>query len=258
MQTIKTYLYQNSINVLFLGDYSIPTEDFIVYSREIKLYQGVPNLVKLTCLNQDQKPVNITNYTITANIFNVGCNQVLLTTEATVNPNIQNIAEITLTSTALNNLELGYYEIALIATDQFGNVTTLYINTDFGVRLPIELLVGPVNGIEPAVDLIFTPNGNSGVISQTVDLTTRDTLSTVFSLQANLVAYSGNVIIQGAMISLPTPTDFGNLLITNYSNYSGPIMSSVTGSFAALTIILDTGNVLLPANTNINSAQLRF
>lgn len=260
MQTIKSYLYPNPIHVLIYGSDEIGTEDRIVYSRGIKLYQGVTNQVKLLFLNQDQKSVDITDYTVQANIFDVNGNQVLVTSEAIQAniANVVNVSQLIFSSNDLDVLKLGQYEIALIATDPNSIVTTLYIDDNYGVRLPVDFSLGPVAGLKPPVNLNFTIDPDNGVSSQIVDLTAPQNVTNTLSIQANLVAYSGNVMIQGAMITTPVNTDFGNLTLTNYSNYSGPIMNTVTGSFSALRMVLDTANVYAPANTNVNSALLRF
>ena len=68
MQTITNYYYDNVISVQWDDDPSIIQRNNIVYAAPIKIYKGVNNLLKVEMKNSDQKPVNLTGYTLTFNI----------------------------------------------------------------------------------------------------------------------------------------------------------------------------------------------
>jgi len=60
MTTITSYLYDNKVIVQILDDDpEIKTRNRIVYSRPIKVYQGVDNVITLQFRNNDQKAANI-------------------------------------------------------------------------------------------------------------------------------------------------------------------------------------------------------
>jgi hypothetical protein len=65
MQTINSYIYDNSVIVQLDTDPDIKTRNRVVYTRTIKVYQGVDNIIKIKTQNQDQKPIDLTGYTLT-------------------------------------------------------------------------------------------------------------------------------------------------------------------------------------------------
>ena len=246
-----------------------------MYSRPVKMYSGLNNPIKILCFNQDQKLVDISNTAIQFNVFYPGAQDLIISKAASVaNSNVSlGLSQVTLGSTDLAGLTHGFYEIGITGTDQFGNVTTLYIDDNYGSRLGLELLPGPVSADVDPIQLTFLSTsqpqyGNiAGIKSQNVNLTNTPRGNTNYTIQANLVQYTGDFITQATVVSEPTwPSDFGNIAVSSYANYTGPIMETVSGTFAWLTVFLDgTGSNgrplnypnFAPVNTEIMCANLR-
>ena len=68
MQAIQTYLYSNKIVVQILDTTIFKVRNRQVYSRPIKIYQGIDNPIQVVIKNQDQKAVNFTGYIMQADI----------------------------------------------------------------------------------------------------------------------------------------------------------------------------------------------
>ena len=68
MITVKAYLYPNTVEVQVFDPTIFTTRNRQVYSRPIKVYQGVDNPIQVIIKNQDQRPVDMTGSTVTASI----------------------------------------------------------------------------------------------------------------------------------------------------------------------------------------------
>ena len=68
MQTINTYLYPNIIIAQFVDPSIFTTRNRVVYTRTIKIYQGIDNPLQVQVKNQDQKAINTTGYLVQVDI----------------------------------------------------------------------------------------------------------------------------------------------------------------------------------------------
>ena len=62
MQLIPRYLVNNIVTIV-ANDKGFTTELRQVYSRQIKIYKGIDNVLQFRLLNADQKPINVATYT---------------------------------------------------------------------------------------------------------------------------------------------------------------------------------------------------
>lgn len=262
MQTTKLYPIPNEIiAVLIDGTEAASTEFIKVYARPIKLYSGSTNPLKVTFLTADQKAVNMSNINVFFNLFEVDGQEILLSKTGNITNANSGVATVTILPTDISNLELGYYEAAFSAVDGTGAVTAVYIDDHYGSRVTVELEAGPVNVIPGPTQLNFLPfpdGYKSANVSQQINLTTRNTGMTTFTLQASLDTYTGNVIFQGTLSGQPGNNDFTSISSTNYSNVSGPIILSSAGTFAYIQVYLDGTTANVNAIAPIYNANLRY
>ena len=87
MITVKAFIYPNTAEVQVFDPAIFTTRNSQVYSRPIKVYQGVDNPVQVVVKNQDQKNVNLTGYTVQASIQDP-TNQVTIETYAVTFANV--------------------------------------------------------------------------------------------------------------------------------------------------------------------------
>jgi hypothetical protein len=218
-------------------------EDKVVYSVPLKLYSGVNNPIKIICLNSDQKYINVSNANIQVGLFVAGTENELIIANATNIDSANGVVQIIFTPSELAPLDFGFYEVAVTATDANLNVWPVYIDDNYGSRLTVQFLKGPVLAYANALPVNWTDISTIGVVSQQIDLTNRPMGSTLATLQTNLgnstIGYTGNILAQGSMVTIPLPPDWGNISSTYYANVSGNIVQSVQGSFAMLRFIAD-------------------
>jgi hypothetical protein len=112
-----------------------------VYSRPIKVYQGVDNPVQVVVRNQDQKSVDLTGSSVTASIQDP-TNQVTVKSYTVTWANIQQgLGTFTFDANTINNLENRFYKLAFSTTNTGTDQTTpVYIDDNYGVPLDLEVL----------------------------------------------------------------------------------------------------------------------
>lgn len=112
-----------------------------VYSRPIKVYQGIDNPVQVLVKNQDQKNVNLTGYTVQASIQDP-TNQVTIETYAVTFANVAvGQGTFTLDKGTINSLENRFYKLTFktIKTSD-STEQPVYIDDNYGVPLDLEIL----------------------------------------------------------------------------------------------------------------------
>lgn len=160
MQQINSYLYDNTINVSYDIDSSVEQRNRVVYTRTINIYKGIDNLVKIKVLNSDQKPVNVTGYTLTFNMMdnyvNANSNVVLSTSVVVSNANL-GLGTVTLSSLDLVQLDRDVYtynvkinngsaNVAAYVDDNYGAAGQIFVsNTAYPVGNPVSLDLGQVD-----------------------------------------------------------------------------------------------------------------
>ena len=141
MITIKTYLYKNIAEVQIMDPSIFTTRNLIVYSRPIKVYQGIDNPIQVVVKNQDQKNVNLTGYTVQASIQDP-TNQVTIETYAVTFANVAvGQGTFTLDRGTINTLENRFYKLTFKTTKTSDSTEQpIYIDDNYGVPLDLEIL----------------------------------------------------------------------------------------------------------------------
>lgn len=154
MQTIKTYLYPNSVEVQVFDPTIFTTRNRVVYSRPIKIYQGIDNPIQIIVRNQDQKSVNLTGYSVQVDIQDP-TNQVTIVSYPVIFSNIEKgLGTIVVDKDTVNSLEQRFYKLStktiLIADAQ---EAPLYIDDNYSVLLDLQVLPGYQANMAPAPDV---------------------------------------------------------------------------------------------------------
>lgn len=141
MITVKAFIYPNTVEVQVFDPTIFTTRNRQVYSRPIKLYQGVDNPIQIIIRNQDQKPVDLTGSTVTASIQDP-TNQVTVKSYAVTFANIMlGQGNFTFDANTVNSLENRFYKLAFSTTVTNTDETSpVYIDDNYGVPLDLEIL----------------------------------------------------------------------------------------------------------------------
>ena len=147
MQTILSYLYTPVIRLQIM-DGTVTNREFRqVFNNTIQLYKGSDNPVQLKFLNQDQKKVDVTNYTFVAKVMEGQEGFSFLTPTVTVTDATNGKGAITFTEEQLATLDASRYTLAIKGTlssveapayadDNFSLGITLQVNPGFLANKP--------------------------------------------------------------------------------------------------------------------------
>lgn len=146
MQTIKTYLYDQKVEVQIMDPTIFTVRNRTVYSRPIKVYQGIDNPVQVVIKNQDQKKVNLAGSSVTASIQDpvnqVTVKSYVVNFSSNLGGNIQlGQGTFTFDANTINSLEQRFYKLAFSTTVTSTDITRpVYIDDNYGVPLDLEVL----------------------------------------------------------------------------------------------------------------------
>jgi hypothetical protein len=141
MITVKAYLYPNTAEVQVFDPAIFTTRNRQVYSRPIKVYQGIDNPVQVVVKNQDQKSVNLTGYIMQAEIQDP-TNGVTVETYAVTFADItKGLANFVIDKATINTLEQRFYKLTFKTIKTSDNTEQpIYIDDNYGVPLDLEVL----------------------------------------------------------------------------------------------------------------------
>jgi len=115
---ISSYLYDNKIQALLLDeDPTLKTRDRIVYSRTLKVYQGVDNPITIAFRNSDQKAANIAGKTFTFALTANEGNTSIWSTPVTISNAAMSIGQVVIDQANVANLSQEYYNYTIRYTD---------------------------------------------------------------------------------------------------------------------------------------------
>lgn len=139
MQLIPRYLVDNK-TVLVSNDTGFITEYRPVYTRQLKVYRGIDNVLDFKLLNADQKPVNLTGYTPKFQAFDEN-RQLVIEHDGTIVNAAKGLFKVTVTDQDTINLLQQYlsYNIHLVDANSdavityssafFENQGTIYLSS---------------------------------------------------------------------------------------------------------------------------------
>ena len=141
MITVKAYVYPNTAEVQVFDPSIFTVRNRIVYSRPIKVYQGVDNPIQVITKNQDQKAVPLTGYVMQAAIQDP-INQVTIETYAVViSDYAKGLGTFVIDKATINTLENRIYKLTFKLIKQSDNTEQpVYIDDNYGAPLDLHIL----------------------------------------------------------------------------------------------------------------------
>jgi hypothetical protein len=143
MQQIQSYLYPNIVEVQFLDPSIFTTRNRIVYSRPIKIYQGIDNPLQIVVKNQDQKAINVTGYAVQVDIQDPLSQTSVESLAVTMTNAARGLGTVTVPRDIVNALEQRFYKIVVKIIHLSDNIERpLYTDSNYGAALDLEVLPG--------------------------------------------------------------------------------------------------------------------
>lgn len=148
---IQAYLYSNIVEVQIWDPAIFSPRNRVVYSHPIVVYQGIDNPLQIVVKNQDQKPVDLTGYTVQLGIED----PVNRTTAYSLAVSFVDITKgrgtVIIDTATVNSLEQRKYKLTLkkiLTADS--SESPLYVDDNFGVPLDLDVLPAYYSTTEPA------------------------------------------------------------------------------------------------------------
>jgi hypothetical protein len=148
MITVKAYLYPNLAEVQVFDPAIFTTRNRQVYSRPIKVYQGVDNPIQVIIRNQDQKKVDLSAIQDPVNQLTIVKYDVNFTDYTSGN------GTFTIEKAVVSDLEQRLYKLTFsIENVDTGDKKPLYIDDNYGVPLDLMVLPAYWSDQAPALDI---------------------------------------------------------------------------------------------------------
>jgi hypothetical protein len=114
-----------------------------VYSRTIKIYQGIDNPLQLVVKNQDQKAVDTTGYIVQVDIQDPTAQGSMQSIAVTMTTPTKGQGTVTIPRDIVNALDQRIYKLTVKLIKQSTNAEQpLYIDDNHGAMIDIEILPG--------------------------------------------------------------------------------------------------------------------
>ena len=232
MQTVNAYYYPNEVEVQFNIDPTLTLRNRILYTRTVKIYKGVDNVIRFTVKNSDQKPVNVTGWDLTFNMLSDDESSVVVSKAMTAIDANVGVITATLSDFDLIDLSNPRYKYSLSITDPYGSEQVLYADDNYGVRGEIELRDGHYPKFNPSINVQIPTTSNTNVFTSAI---TSDTLSRQQSAHHTAQFYfdnfTGNVAVQSTLDTLPTVGNIGNVTLNWATVSTLPFVDQVAPTF---------------------------
>lgn len=220
-----------------------------VYSKELVINRGVDNLIEFSFINQEQKPVDISNKEITCRILNYNGTEILL--QKTLVP--------ILPITGITSLQLSVADIANIQTQNcFYSLEIpvgafdypVFVDDNAGARGTIRIVNSVLPSFVPAKSITIPthPKPKSGLSRTYYSSVINTNQSPVLSTQRYLTDFTGTLQFEGSTVA-----DFSTFYTLssafNYTAYSGTEGYTIDGYHPYVRLkIINQGT--LPADSN--------
>jgi hypothetical protein len=137
---IQCYLYSNIVRVQIWDSTIFSPRNRVVYSRPITVYQGIDNPLQIVVKNQDQKPVDLTGYTVQIDIQDPVNKLTAYTFSVTFTDITKGLGTVLLDKDTVNSLDQRIYKLTMrTISDNDASERPLYIDDNFGVPLDLDV-----------------------------------------------------------------------------------------------------------------------
>lgn len=283
MQRINSYFYPNSVTVQCSPDSTITNRWRTMYQRQVKIYRGVDNVIQFLFKNADQKPVNVTGWTITFRMFSDEEGTTVVTKDnatiggVTVINAIAGIITASIGMYDLIDLQSPYYNYALTITDpSTGIEEVVYTDENYESRGEILLRDGPYPTVQPSIVVDLPSNNNFTITSSAIAGDSRSLQNAVHHTAQFYflpTGFTGTLSVQGTLDPLAwTNTDspsltWGNVLILESGNATitttGNVSSVLSYTNQSVTdycnfdgVYVAVRFVVAPTNGNVNPSPV--
>jgi len=205
-----------------------------VYAKPLTLNRGVDNQIQFQFLNQEQKPVDITDKQITCRIINYEGNVILLQKSLTLQLPATGIAALEVSAADLVPIDPQkcYYSLEI----PVGNFDyPVFVDQNAGARGDMYIVNSILPSFVPSIEVTIptgqgfpnnNPNQNSSSNLTYYSSVIESSDTPILTFQVKLLEYYGNVDIQGSTI---VDGDWYPITSNTYDDTTDTIGYTITG-----------------------------
>ena len=244
MQLIPRYLVNNRTTII-ANEAGFITEYRPVYSRQLKVFTNIDNVLEFRVLNADQKPINIGNYTPKFQAFDEN-NRLIIEHDGVAiagddSAAIRGLFKVTISENDLLNVKSQFLNYAIHLVDSNGEKTLTYAGSHFDgcgtIYIDSCQYPGPIESISVSTFREDNSSWYSSAITAEPAINGNEALHTAV-VYSN--SYVGDIVVQATL--------------------DNNIIGSNNVSWADIDTISFTGNESEPTPINFNGvfSHLRF
>ena len=237
MQLVPRYLVNNRVT-LVANEAGFVTEYRPVYSRQIKVFTNIDNVLQFRVLNADQKPINIGNYTPKFQAFDENQNLIIEHDGVAIagddSAAIRGLFKVTVTENDLLNVKSQYLSYAIHLVDANGDNVLTYADTQFNGNgtIYVDTKQYPAPKESTSVTTFLPDNNNwfSSTIDAQPGINGNEALHTAVVYTSS---YVGDVVIQATLDNVVTDsTSWADIeTLTFTGSESEPVFKNFNGVF---------------------------
>lgn len=217
------------------------------YAKTLSLHKGVDNRIQFHLLNQEQKPVDVTDKSITCRIISGNGKTLLLTKTLVADLPVTGIMSLIVSASDLADIEAqkAYYSLE-IPTGDFD--FPVFIDQHSGARGEINIVNSVLPSFVPSTELtipqdqVFPNTHNDGQTYSYYSSVIYTNEEPTTTIQTQLTGYTGNIVIQGSTL---VDSDWYNLMDVEHIDATTTVGYTVSGyhPYIRLEFISNIGNV---------------
>ena len=234
MYATSAFIYTQRQIVVLLSGNSV-RRYMPVYAKPLTIHKGVDNQIQFQFINQEQKPVDITDKMIVCRIINSSGTEVLLQKALTLQYAATGIAALEINAAEIEDFDAQQAHYSLeIPIGEFDY--PVYVDQNAGARGDMNIVNSVLPAFVPSASISIPtgqpfPNLNSSAnANSTANTFYSSTISTednsILTLQAEYSGYYGNVVVEGSSI---VDADFYPITTVTYSNVSDTFGYTIRG-----------------------------
>jgi hypothetical protein len=133
-----------------------------VYTRTIKIYQGIDNPLQVLVKNQDQKSIDTTGYLVQLDIQDVEARGSVESLAVTMIDATKGVGTVTIPRDVVNALDQRRYKLTIKLINQTTNKEQpLYVDDNYGAMADLEVLEGWYESMPLTLDSIEVIDGGT-------------------------------------------------------------------------------------------------
>lgn len=251
MQLTPRYLVKNRTTVV-ANEAGFVTEYKPVYSRQLKVFKGIDNVLEFRVLNADQKPVDIRSYTPKFQAFDENKNLVIEHDGVAITGDdsaaIRGLFKVTVTANDLLNIKEQFlnYSIHLVDSnlDSVLTYSSEYFENSGTIKVSAEAYPGP-----RATYSVATFNEDSGLAGIEDSVWYSESINAEPAINGNEALHTAAVYTNGYV---------GNVVVQ--ATLDNQITSNNTNDWADIATLTFDGTETTPVSVNFNGvfSHLRF